>query len=623
MKKVSEYITKAYGKGILNVLDESLIDDGAASYSRNFITLLDRIELVEGRRVIGTEDSGNVGCLGIATIAKADGTEVVFRKVNTSLQYLDPTTGDWEDSLTGLLPNEPMYFAQSATPAGKQLWACGQDGLYKIYPSAPADPINLTDETKNYKGYIIIEKSRMVCVGMKDDPTGIRFSRVDKDSNYVSVIGESVGVLGSTTYTGTLANDQVFGLLFSDGTLNVRDDKNGNLIGDGTGTINYATGAYSVTFSAATTGAVVVDYLHEDPLNEGLADFTTSASRLAGEGNVLRQDSTGSKSQAVFTFNNTFYTLQERGAWQVTISADDKDWDNQVYRANIGCPSPRAAVVTADGIIFVDTYDKENPKLRLLTFNQLGDKIVPISLSDNFKMDEYTFDEETALFKKGDFVLISCKKDSASNNVILMYNISQKSFDTIDYTGNCFTDYLNKILAGDSLSPNVYELFTGKDDLNYTVNAEWVGNKKNLRTDYLKKYKRFRMTGLIDLEQSFLIQQSYDNEPYVTIGEIRGDGKYVDYTDVSLLGAPLVGEDLIGLSDSSEAMYFEAEVKVRTPKFKRVKTRFVPTGIGYLAIMEQKFHDVRLKSAKIPKKYKTGTGQGIGSMSITDTFTVN
>ena len=58
-------------------------------------------------------------------------------------------------------------------------------------------------------------------------------------------------------------------------------------------------------------------------------------------------------------------------------------------------------------------------------------------------------------------------------------------------------------------------------------------------------------------------------------------------------------------------------------RIKRVKTRFIPTGIGYLAIMEQKFHDVRLKSAKIPKKYKTGTGQGIGSMSITDTFTVN
>jgi hypothetical protein len=44
------------------------------------------------------------------------------------------------------------------------------------------------------------------------------------------------------------------------------DDRNGNLIGDGgsTGTINYATGAYSVTFDHTTTGAVTADYYWEE-----------------------------------------------------------------------------------------------------------------------------------------------------------------------------------------------------------------------------------------------------------------------------------------------------------------------------------------------------------------------
>lgn len=623
MKKIVEHTTKVYGKGTLNVIDEALIDDGAASSSLNFLTLLDRIELVNGRRVIGAEEAGNVGCLGLATVSRDDGVEVLFRKVNTSLQYLDNSTGLWVDAKTGLLPNEPMYFATSATPAGRQLWACGQDGLFKIYPSAPGDVIDLTNEEKNYKGYIMIERSRMICVGMKEDDTGIRFSRVDKDSNYQSVENESVGIAGSTNYTGTLTNDQVFGLLFSDGTQNIRDDKNGNLIGDGTGTINYATGEYDVTFTTVTAGPVVVSYLHEDPTNGGLADFTTSASRLAGEGNVLRQDSTGSKSLAVYSFNNAFYTLQDRGAWVVTVSADDKDWDNQVYRHNLGCPSSRAAVVTSDGLIFVNTYDKEDPQLCLLSFNQLGDKIIPTPLSDAFRMKDYTFDSDTAMFKKGDFVFIACKENSNQINRILIYNIAQKSFDVTDFTGRCFTDFKNKVIAGDSISPNTYELFTGFDDLNYDITGYWNGNKKNLKTDYLKKYKKYRILGLIDIEQSFDIQMSYDNEPFVTIGTVDGKGVYVDDNKSSLIGASLIGSDLLGLGDSSNAMYFETEFKVKVPKFRRVKVRYVPRGIGYLAIMEGKFSDIRVKSSKLPKKYKTGRGQGIGSMSITDTFIVN
>jgi hypothetical protein len=73
---------------------------------------------------------------------------------------------------------------------------------------------------------------------------------------------EAIGSSGSTTYTGTIDNTPLRpgDLSFTDGTLEIVDDGDGTLSGDGDGTINYTTGAYSVTFSGTTTGAVTADY---------------------------------------------------------------------------------------------------------------------------------------------------------------------------------------------------------------------------------------------------------------------------------------------------------------------------------------------------------------------------
>lgn len=615
MKNVVEYKVSVYGKGIVNVVEDILIDDGAASNSVNFLTLPDRIELIGGRRLLGAEEAGNNGVLGMGKITKVDGEEIIFRKIGTHLQYFNNATQLWVDIKTDLIDGEPLSFANSFTPAGRQVWMCGQDGLFKLYPTNPTSLIDLTDPVKNYKGSIIIDKSRMICVGMKEDPTGIRFSHVDKDSNYVSVAAEGITdtATGKKHYTGTLAHSQGFGYAFKDGTAQIlTDDKNGNLIGDGIGTINYATGAYVLDFTANTGTAVKADYLYENPLNGGLADFTYSATRLAGEGNVLRQDSTGSKTMFVVGFDNTYYSVQDKGGWKVTIDTDDTKWDNQIYRENIACPSQRAKEVTADGIIFIDNYDNSKPKLRLLAFNQLGDKIVPYDLGMNFKLEDYTFDEDTCLYKKGDWILIECKQDSPANNKLIIYNIKQKSFDVINYTANCFVELNNKVIAGDSFSPNTYELFSGYDDLDYEIEALWEGKKHNLKTDRLKKFKIFRVKGYTDPDQGFNIFASFDNDPYILVGSISGRGNYVDTGKSYLVGTSKIGEDIIGLGDSSKANYFETEIKVHTPKFERVKIAFVPTGVGYLSIMEHKFTDLRIKSAKLPKKYQKIKGTGIG-----------
>jgi hypothetical protein len=81
----------------------------------------------------------------------------------------------------------------------------------------------------------------------------------------VSFAGEVVGPLGSQTYTGLLAHKNVVPgtLVITEAAGEVfTDNGDGTLTGSagGTGTIDYDTGAYSVTFNAVTVGAVTADY---------------------------------------------------------------------------------------------------------------------------------------------------------------------------------------------------------------------------------------------------------------------------------------------------------------------------------------------------------------------------
>ena len=76
------------------------------------------------------------------------------------------------------------------------------------------------------------------------------------------VVAEAVGALGTDNYTGTLTKIpvQIGTVEFTDATLVITDDGDGTLSGDGSGTIDYTTGDYDITFSGNTTDAVTVDY---------------------------------------------------------------------------------------------------------------------------------------------------------------------------------------------------------------------------------------------------------------------------------------------------------------------------------------------------------------------------
>jgi len=83
------------------------------------------------------------------------------------------------------------------------------------------------------------------------------------------VDNETLGVLGSTSYSGTLTYAPAVAntVTITDGTETFTDDGSGNLVssisGGNTGSITYTTGAYSVVFQSATTVAPTADYQYD------------------------------------------------------------------------------------------------------------------------------------------------------------------------------------------------------------------------------------------------------------------------------------------------------------------------------------------------------------------------
>ena len=201
-----------------------------------------------------------------------------------------------------------MTFANYSSLAGAFTYVNCADGYYKIINSHPGSPIDIYNSSKNFKGYILIDRGRTFYgTGQTKDKTGLYGSYIDRQDStvYTTVTGEAIGVLGSTNYSGTLAfkgggsrrscHAVTFSASVMAGTETFTENQLGVLTSNygGTGTINYATGAYNITFSAVTTGAVTSNYQWEDSSLKGVADFSKSSPRQASEGFVFAQDEGG------------------------------------------------------------------------------------------------------------------------------------------------------------------------------------------------------------------------------------------------------------------------------------------------------------------------------------------
>lgn len=615
--------------GQITTLEAKSIPRGVSSGGYNWLTKGDKIELRRGYTPLGNQLTGSGKITGLYVATFGD-TKIPFRTRGKKLEYYDSTSDSWVEIGTDVLGSsadgKDISFAEYHSNSGDKVFVNSPYGpfLMLVYPNL-SDYIDLYDSARNYKGYIQIKQNRMFLWGRIADKMGVYLSKIDT-LNYTTVSSESIGTGDGTTktFSGALAFKSggskrfCFAVEITDGTETFSDNRDGTLTGDkgGTGTINYSTGAYSVTFNTApgSNVAITADYEWEDTTDGGIADFTKSSPRLAGEGAIFRQDEGGGDLMAIATYGADEYCFHKFKTWKLTLTSDDTNATNLIYRDKVGIPNWRAAVPTGEGIYFVDVSDEKDPQIRLLSLSPYSDQVVPRSVSKNFRyknirvgldLSDYNFDDAVG-FEWGDYILFACKtSDSSVNNRVIVYNRVKNTFDVVDYFVSVFANYNGTLIAGDPAQNNVYTLFSGFDDDDSLILGEWEGNEDDLNFDGLKKVKKLVFEGEVGPEQTIKVSASVDNGEYVEIGRIEGSGDYVDSGQPVSVGSLTIGSTEVGGGGTgATAYYYKREIDLGLDKFQRIKLKFEPLGLGYASISKVRFYDIRLKSRKIPLKYR-------------------
>lgn len=608
----------AFTSGTHNILSDELIPNDAASDSLGWLTKDGRIELMYGRQTLGGEGAtGQV--LAQHTARKTDGTTVSFRKIwdgtEGKVQYLNGST--WTDVITSLA-NSEVTFANYASLAGNFVYiGSPEDGIFKIVTANPGSYTDVYDSTKNYKGFFFIDRGRSIMWNTKDDSTGLYGSWIDaQDSDvYTTVASENVGTGdgAEVTFTDTLAfkaggaTRTCFGVEITDGTETFTDNYDGTLTGSagGTGTVNYTTGAISVTFDTAPTNtqAITADYQWEDSNAKGVTDFSKSATRLAGEGFVVRQDKGGDAIKIVLPFDGAYFSFKGNSVYQFTLDVEDTNPKNELIRSDVGITTFKAAVATSAGIMFLNTGNPSKPMLNILKRNPVGDNFLTTPEFPHFKFENYTY-TNVVLESWDKYLVVACADSSIENNRLLMCDMTEKTVDVAPYAAQCFHKVEGVLYAGDPISITTYEMFSGFDDMTVTIDNFWEGKADRLGDPSLKKVKRYRFAGQISPDQSISVYLSYDNEAYALVGTILGSGDYVDYNTTYAVGTTFVGEDVVGGGDETTVYAFLLEIKTKTPKFRQRKIKLVANNFGYVNFRQITDFDIWSYEDKLPKQYR-------------------
>lgn len=606
---VAQQTVKGLVSGTHNVLPNEDIPQDAASDSKNWLTRDGHIELAYGRQPVGGLGAAGKN-YGEHTGFRVDGTAVRFRKVNAVIQVLVGST--WTNVITGLTTTADYTFANYQSLAGAFVYCFGVDGIYKIATANPTSFTSLYDSTKNFKGYAIIDRARTIMWGRAQDPTGLYGSWIDGQNAvsgatgvYTTITGEATTSLtGTLAFKGAGATRTCFGVaitITASGEV-YTDNYNGVLTGSlgGTGTINYTTGAYTLSNAGVGTAA----YQWENSNLRGVTDFSKSATRLAGEGFVLRQDAGGDAIQNVLVIDGSYFSLKKHSCYRYVPDAADTAPLNEIFRTDIGVSSLRSATATGKGILYMNTANPTEPRLSIIQRNPLGDNFDATPLFPQYDFTQFSY-ADCMVDSWDRYVLIGCNSGVTENDTLLVGDVLTNTIDRTDYGIRTSTKANGYLYGGDPLSQTTYELFTGFDDVGVALSNYWDSKGETFGDDVLKKEKRLRFKGRIVPDQRVSVYESLDDTDFTLVGTILGSGVYVDYGSSQAIGTNMIGTANLGGGDTVDSYQFFIELKVKTAKFRKRMIRFVAEGIGYVSIERITDFDIWTYQDKMPSKYRT------------------
>lgn len=610
---------RAFLSAVHNKFDKEIINDDAYSDSLGWITKDGAIEIARGRALLGS--AGGAGKAIVHAGYKVNGDRVLFKKVGTKVQYYDGSA--WQDTITGLTENVPITFANYSSLAGAFVFVFSTDGIYKIVTANPQSYTSMYNSSKNFKGLAIIDKGRTLLWGRSADPTGLYGSYIDAQNStvYTTVSGEAITDVASGTlaFKAGGATRTCFAVVITDTSSGevFTDNYNGVLTGSlgNSGTINYTSGAFTIT---GQSGAGTASYQWEDSNIKGVTDFTKSAPRQASEGFIFRQDIGGDKIQKVVVIEGIYYSLKERSIYSLQIADDDLDATNEVFRNGVGVLSANSGVATSNGILLIDTARQDEPTMRIITRNEIGDNYDLIDKFKHFAFENYVYDE-AVMESYGNYVLLACKsKEADANDRLLICDYTNDTVDILPYQVASFAQDGSNLYTGDSLTQSVYLTLNGFDDLG-NITENYVITKSDDLGDntILKKEKRLLIKGNINSNQNFDVYGIFDDGSEVLLGNVSGKASYVNINDQAIIGNSMIG-DIIGGEETTFVYSYLALLKIKTPKFRVRALKIIAKNFGYVAINSITDWDILTFRNKIPARYRQKQNVSINQGDITD-----
>lgn len=560
-------------------------------------------------------------------------TGILNLTFNTSVPNLGKitVTYSYSDILGGLVQDRDTSFATFESLAGNQMWINSpHSGPQKIMIANPGLATNMYDASKNYKAHMTIKQNRAYnwqIGGTDNNRVRLSYEEVRGLEDFTPVSNELMGVGDNSTKTFgphimvtkiTVPRATFMAVSVTDGVESFVDNLDGTLTGSlgGTGTVNYTTGAVSVTFNTAPGTNVNVSYEYVDEAAAGsagaggIANFVVPDSRVSGDPNVFPQ-LTGGVIQTILSLKENRFCGHKNAIYNIMLTQDDADATNLIFRENFGISSLRGGAESEEGIYTVNINDPAGPRFVVVGFNTNSIEITPKIISFNLDLSGYSFDD-LCVSVFNDLVLYECASSgSNTNDTTFVYNRIYKWWDKLDYAYSCADVYNGAFTVGDTVSNNIFTLFSGIDADGANIFNFWKSGIMKLREKALKKIKKIKLEGEVGPNQSVQFFASLDRGPFVELKDsnggafIQGNGDYVDRTQSVDVGAATLGTHPVGGGTNGiEAYHYERMLSFGQDRFSEVQFMVMAPGIGYASVTLTEFHDIRIFQDKTARKYR-------------------
>lgn len=296
-------------------------------------------------------------------------------------------------------------------------------------------------------------------------------------------------------------------------------------------------------------------------------DFTFSATRVAGEGDVIDIPEAVPAITDLNTFEDKLIVGGESHVEQILFTQDENDLPNRtpIISSSLVGPAGRSSKMR-DDLLFANK-NKEITSLSRVANQDVRPAARDIGWAIKNTTKNYDFTTaRTYTFKQ--YSLIACKETSSStsNDVILAYDNNRSVWvGKWNLPASCFTEYDGKLYMGSSASREVYEMFTdlraqdkGSSGLiGYATKCKtgWLNMTKD--TDHQQEFDMLCVEGYIKLNTPVTFSIYYDWQTEPTTSWIFDPASHtdniLDATAEETMGVTQMGVTPLGVELSEDS----------------------------------------------------------------------